>query len=553
VAGAIVTDVGLLEKVANAYFGEKATANPVKWVHEKGVFPWSKQEEILNSVRDHRYTAVPSCHNGGKSFIAAIATLWWLSTYPVGEAFVVSTAPSAPQVSAILWREIERLHRRWELDGTVSMGGQPEWKIGKELIAYGRKPADYDQTGFQGVHALYPLIIVDEAAGIPKLLWDAVDSLATNDNARVLAIGNPDDSASQFKINCLPHSGWSVIHIDGLYTPNMTEEAVREVSKQPDCGNLYEYMVENDIPFATEEIPDDLRPRLLGVRWVAERMKRWGIRRISREEAEEEADVGKWRTHPLWEAKVRGRFPVDSTEGTIPLGWVEQAIARWRNFTGSVDEIPGTRVFGCDPARFGDDETAISEKQGQYVIKVETVGGQDTMTTAKRLEAKMDQFVLAKAVVDVIGLGAGVVDRLREDGYSVYPFSASAATDARDRTGEFKFPNVRSAAWWKMREMLDPSHPGTNVMLPPDDDLSADLTAPRHEYRSGAKIYIEPKETTIKRLGRSPDKADAVIMSFWSDYGGGAGEPTVLEYGGESDYAMAWAGPDDYLEGVRPR
>jgi hypothetical protein len=63
----------------------------------------------------------------------------------------------------------------------------------KELVAFGRKPADHDQAAFQGIHALNPLIVIDEACGVPKSIFDAVDALATNSNARVLAIRNPDD------------------------------------------------------------------------------------------------------------------------------------------------------------------------------------------------------------------------------------------------------------------------------------------------------------------------------------------------------------------------
>ena len=75
---------------------------------------------------------------------------------------------------------------------------------GKELVAFVRKPADHDQSAFQGIHALRPLILVDEVCGVPKSIFDAVDALATNSNARVLAIGNPDDPASHFAQICTP-------------------------------------------------------------------------------------------------------------------------------------------------------------------------------------------------------------------------------------------------------------------------------------------------------------------------------------------------------------
>jgi hypothetical protein len=82
------------------------------------------------------------------------------------------------------------------------------------------------------------------------------------------------------------------------------------------------------------------------------------------------------------------------------------------------------------------------------------------------------------AVVDVIGIGAGVVDQLREDGRECEPFNAAAGSRLKDASGELGFTNTRSAAWWRMRELLDPDSDRT-IALPPDDRLVGDLTAPK--------------------------------------------------------------------------
>jgi hypothetical protein len=129
---------------------------------------WSKQQEIAESVVEHRYTAVKSCHDSGKSFTASRLAAWWLDVHPPGEAFVVTTAPTTAQVEAILWREIGKAHRKGDLAGRITLDAK--WYIGQELVAYGRKPADYDQAAFQGIHARYVLIIIDEACDVPKSL-----------------------------------------------------------------------------------------------------------------------------------------------------------------------------------------------------------------------------------------------------------------------------------------------------------------------------------------------------------------------------------------------
>jgi len=115
--------------------------------------------------------------------------------------------------------------------------------------------------------------------------------------------------------------------------------------------------------------------------------------------------------------------------------------------------------------------------------------------------------------VDEIGLGAGVVDRLREQGKRVLPFNASAGTGHRDKSGELGFADTRSAAWWNLREMLE-TEP---LALPPDDRLIGDLTAPHWRVMSGGRVKVESKDDIKKRLGRSTDDGDAVIQAFWRD------------------------------------
>jgi hypothetical protein len=125
-----------------------------------------------------------------------------------------------------------------------------------------------------------------------------------------------------------------------------------------------------------------------------------------------------------------------------------------------------------------------------------------------------------RAVVDVIGIGAGVYDRLREQRYPAEGFVASEATKRKDRSGELGYANVRSAAWWGLRELLDPAS-GEELALPPDDLLTGDLCAPRWRVLSGGRIQVEGKDELRKRLGRSTDTGDAVVQAFWRTGGPG--------------------------------
>jgi hypothetical protein len=523
--------------------------DPHGWITSKlAEFVWSQQQAIIRSVQDERYTAVQSCHDAGKSFIAARTAAWWIDAHPPGEAFVVSTAPTSAQVSAILWREIGKAHRKGNLLGSITTAGYPQWKInGNEIVGYGRKPADYSEAAFQGIHARFVLVIMDEACGIDKTLFDAVDALATNEYARVLAIGNPDDPTSHFASVCRPDSGWNVIRIDGLRTPNFTRDRIenlvcRQCRKVGRESTLLQDLYEAEgVAYSEEFIPDELRPMLLTPIWVEERLHRW-VGRV-----EDKSKIGSMAAQSaLFTSKVRGIFPTSNTEGAIPLGWVERAMDRYREWVSAGRrELVGRAYLGVDVARMGEDETCIAERVGTATHTITQYPKQDTMETTGYVSAKLRPIGVGggRAVVDAIGVGAGVLDRLRELDLPAEGFTASgSAKGLHDKSGEFGFTTLRSAAWWNMRELLDPSRNST-VMLPDDEVLKADLTAPKWWVRSGGNIQVEPKDEVRKRLGRSTDKGDAVVMAYWPEIGAmdAPGEPRAIPWYDEDEQSQLTA------------
>ena len=118
------------------------------------------------------------------------------------------------------------------------------------------------------------------------------------------------------------------------------------------------------------------------------------------------------------------------------------------------------------------------------------------------------------------GLGAGVYDIMKDRKVQkLRAIHMSAPTHRRDRSGVYKFNSTRSAAWWNLRELMDPVY-GEDIMLPEDEDLIADLTTPYWEEKEG-KIVIETKKEVKKRLGRSTDTGDAVVLAYWNPSSGG--------------------------------
>jgi hypothetical protein len=426
--------------------------NPAGWARTRlGEYLWSKQVEVANSLVRNSRVAVRSCHDTGKSHVASRLVAWWLDTHPIGSAFAVTTAPTAPQVEAILWREINSAHVKGKLPGRITGGSIPKWKAPSgELLGYGRKPQDLKSEeeamqAFQGIHARYVLVILDEACGIPTWLWNAVETIATNQFARVLAIGNPDNPDSHFKECFKPGSGWARHKIAAKDTPAWTGETVH--------GGLLNDLISKD--------------------WVARAARDWGV------------------ASPIYRSKVDAEFSETTEDTLIPPSLIMfgQAIDL------SYRAIDHAGQFGLDVARGGMNETVMYRNRGGYVRLEFAHEARSTMVTAGRAKVAMDEsFGRAPCHVDVIGVGGGV-------------YSNEKALD------EKRFTDRRSELFWAIRAGLEKGEvdlPPDGE----DDKLIAQLGAMKFEYTSSGKIKVESKEDMAERGLPSPDRADAMMHSF---------------------------------------
>ncbi|MGW1463851.1 hypothetical protein ACWCPT_05785 [Streptomyces sp. NPDC002308] len=445
---------------------------PVQWVRERlQQTVWSKQREILHAVRDHRRTAVRSGHGVGKSWTAALVACWWLDTHPPGTAFVVSTAPTFSQVRAILWRYIRKHHRSGQLAGRVN---QTEWLIDDELVGYGRKPADTDEDGFQGIHARYVLVILDEACGIPEQLWTAADALATGPDCRILAIGNPDNPASHFRKVCTPGSGWHQMSISAYDSPNLTGE----------------------------QVPADMAASLVSRVWVEEKATEWGV------------------DNPIYRAKVLGEFSTDAPNQVVRQSDVAtcRAAADRRPPPEELEPIElGVDVGG------GGDETVIRERRGRRAGREWSAHTDRPEVIAPLILRAIRESGATAVKVDSIGIGFGVIGELRNAASRGEHTAHIVAVNVGERASEpDKFLNLRAEIWWSLGRGLSESGGWDLAMMDNADTTVAQLLEPRWDTDPKGRIRVEPKDEIRKRLGRSPDNADALLLAYYS-----AGRPRV--------------------------
>ncbi len=450
--------------------------DPVGFVHEvlhRNL--WSKQRETIESVRDHRRTTVRSAHGIGKTMCAAATLLWYLAAYP--GARVVSTAPTFSQVREQLWREVAVMYAAADgfYDGQLT---DTKLELAPDWVALGLSTDRPER--FSGHHAEHLLLVVDEASGVDEAIFEAAEGFLTSEHARVLLIGNPTTLAGTFHRSFhAERSLWNTITISAFDTPAFTDEAV----------------------------PDTVLRRLVARSWVETAAKRWG------------------EASPLYQVRVLGEFPSTSDDTVCPLADVEAAQRQHVE--------PGSPVVvTCDPARFGSDETVIAVRRGDRVRIAATHRKRDLMETAgwilrvaRAEQAAGDETPVI--VVDEIGVGGGLVDRLSETReFCVVSFNAAGkARNAKE------YPNARSQAWFDFAERLG------QLDLDDDEQLAADLVAPSYRIDSAGRRVVEAKADTKRRLGRSPDRADAVLMAF----------ATVPKRYGTSHVARGRIGVADYF------
>jgi len=203
--------------------------------------------------------------------------------------------------------------------------------------------------------------------------------------------------------------------------------------------------------------------------------------------------------------KGRGDDPYQ----VIPSEWVRLAQDRWVN-TPKPD-LPMT-ALGLDVARGGADKTVISPRWGRWMGEQTCYPGAQTPDGAAVATLALQQCKDGAVInVDVIGVGTSVYDHLKGVAKTV-PINGAEGSDAKDKSGQLGFVNLRAEIYWSFREALDPTS-GQDICLPPDRELFIDLCAPTWRVTPRG-IQIESKDDLIKRLGRSPDKGDSAIYAF---------------------------------------
>jgi hypothetical protein len=430
--------------------------DPIGFIREVlGGEPWSRQVEIAESVRDSPLVVVRSANAVGKDWIAARLALWWVYCR---RGLALITGPTERQVREVVMGEVARaFHTAKDLPGELY---QMALRLGREEKAGILAFTSTEASKLTGFHAPRVMAILTEAQGCEGFAWEGLLACVTGSGDRVLAVGNPLAPSGRFYTVSRPKSGWRAIRIAADEHPNLREG----------------YTV----------IPGGPSPEFAA--------------RIAREYG---------RQSGIYQARVLGEFPDQGEESLFRRSWLEAAAERLERWCR--DHAGCEPILAVDVGRHGPDLSVCAVLRGPVVTRIESWGGCDLMETVDRVRALAGEEGVEPGgsgviVVDVVGLGAGVADRLVELGYRVVEFNGgSRASDAQ------RFANTRAESYWLLRDALEVAA----LALPPDEELLEELLAQTWTPTAEGRIALPPKETIKGQLGRSPNKADAVTMGVW--------------------------------------
>lgn len=435
---------------------------PKRWSSWEPLPLWSKQREIVKAIPKYKKVAVKSGHGLGKTFIAGGIALYLHYVY---HALGLTTAPIFRQVRRLLWGEIHSLYN----NAPRPLGG----KINQVSLESGDKwfiegfATDKPEVTMAGFHEENIFVIIDEAGGVDSLVYDMLDTILTSENSFVLLIGNPVDPNSPFADAFKPGSGYHQITMSCYDCPNVRHKY-----------NIY--------------------PKLVSWDWP-DRMRR------------------KYGSDDAWfRSRVLAEFPEDNTDVLIAPRFVQKALDNFDSF-----ERDRVVSFGVDVAREGMDRTAIGLRwsSGRFEIlesiqtsRITEIAGR-VSELFSRYEHRAHEDGLCINVDDT-GVGGGLTDILYDKGLPVNGIIGGEGPDewATDEDAE-RFLNKRAQYYWRLKTFFEKGKVGIQ-----DEDLAIELGKIEREYTTKDKIKIIDKAKIRKKLGgRSPDKADCMMLAFAKD------------------------------------
>lgn len=452
------------------------------------------QKEILEAIRDHERTLIVSGNGTGKSYAVTIGALWfYLVNY---NSLSLLTSGNYDLITDASWRPMKTLHKRaqqrFDLPGRrLESPPRIETEATDEWFLRYLSPRHPDNL--EGRHARRALVVIEEAdkPDISAAHFDSATSTASSADDRIVAVANPPQDRANVVYDKMQDNRWRVIQFSSFDSHNVKAEIDDDTAAPPLPG-----LVDLDV------LRED---------WEAWNSRPWPG---AREAAQYQADLD-----PRWYRRRLGEMPPVGT-GTLRPWYerdVEAAVERWhRNVTGEVSS--DRDGLGADIARGGGDRTAVVERRGPllHCVVERDAPGDHTRNEQLLLDAYDDAPVSGNFLIDAVGEGSGVADRVRKQRSGVKRFQAG--TTARDDT---EYYDARTEALVELGDLLEDRaivEPGTTLERELRMGARA-LELEERTLRENTVLKASGKDTLKQTsyLGRSPDVLDAAMLAVYAE------------------------------------
>ncbi len=433
---------------ATGVLGIPAPGEPPNAAGMQPLEPW--QARVFQAIRDgHKRISIRSGHGCKKSATLSILTLWGLLCHL--DCKIPIVAGSESQLTDTIWPEVAKWVRQLPEPLQAQVDVQAERVVVRarpdQSFAVARVASKDNPQAMAGFHSKFLMFLVDEASAVSEAAYEVAQGALSTEGAIAVLAGNPTKAAGFFH---------------GTHTRLRERWWTIRVSSE-------------DVPTARGHIEDVI------------------------------ANYG--RESNAYRVRVLGEFPTSDDITVIPLAWVEAAIDR------DVKPMRVKPVWGVDAARFGDDRSTLAKRKGNVLLEpIKVFKNLDTMQLAGRIVREWDECPIDdrphEICVDVIGIGAGVVDRLDELGLPVTGVNVAEAPSVDDQ-----FMRLRDELYWKVRKWFE----ARDCRIPKDEALISELIAPSYDFTSAGKLVVESKKDMKKRGLRSPDLSDGFMLTFAAD------------------------------------
>ncbi len=429
--------------------------DPVTMVRELfGVEPDPWQAVVLRKFPTKQRQAMKACKGPGKTALLAWCCWNFLLTRPHPK--IVATSITGDNLRDNLWVEMSKWQQKspllaasftWAAERITSNDHPETWWMSARTWSKGADSSQQANT-LAGIHADYVLFVLDESGGIPDAVMAAAEGgLSTGVECKIVQAGNPT-------------------HLSGPLYRACTRERhlwdVTEITGDPD---------------------DPMRSSRISVQWAREQIQKYG------------------KDNPWVLVNVFGKFPPGQSNALLGIDDCTAAAGRTVTQASYYDEV---KILGVDVARFGDDRSVLQPRQGKVAFVPKVFRNLDTMQLAGQVATFIRAWDPDAVFIDQTGIGAGVVDRLRQLGFPVIGIdNGQGAIDAE------QFLNRRAEMWWKLAEWVK-----AGGCIPDDAELLGELVAPTYKFTPDNRLQLESKADLKKRGLPSPDKADALSLTF---------------------------------------